>query len=149
MIEQDAVGGVHPVSLTIVNGDPIGIKLGRRIGRTWVERRGFTLRHLPDPAVKLRGGRLIESDAAFHAEDANGFEQTQGPDRVCIRGIFGGFETHLYVGLGGEIVDFGWLSLLDDADEVGGVRQIAMMHEEPRALLVRIDIEVIDPPAVE
>src|SRR5262249_23995148 len=60
-----------------------------------------------------------------------------------------GLETDLDMGLGREIVDFGRLGLLDDADEVGGVGEVAVVHEEPRALLVGIDIEVIDPGGVE
>jgi hypothetical protein len=126
---------------------PISVKLGRRVGRTRVERRCFLLRHFPDLALKLRG--LIESDPPFHAGDADGFEQPQGSDRVGARGVFRCLETHLHMGLRGVIIDFGRLGLLDDADEVGGVGQLAMTHEKPRALLVGIDIEMIDPPGVE
>src|SRR5262249_14340460 len=57
--------------------------------------------------------------------------------------------THLHMGLGGEIVNFCRLGFLYDTDEVSGVGQVAVMHEKPRALLVRIDIEVIDSPGIE
>ena len=39
--------------------------------------------------------------------------------------------------------------LLDEADEVGGIGQIAVVHEEARLVLVRIDVEIVDAGGVE
>ena len=47
MVEQNAVAGKDVIRLTIVDHDPVGIKLGNRIGRTRVERGLFRLGRLP------------------------------------------------------------------------------------------------------
>ena len=48
-----------------------------------------------------------------------------------------------------EIVDLVGLVLLHEANEIRRVRQIAVVHEEARLPLVRIDVEIIDPRGVE
>ena len=48
-----------------------------------------------------------------------------------------------------EIVDLVGLVLLDEADEVGRIRQIAIVHEEARLVLVRIDVEIVDARRIE
>jgi hypothetical protein len=53
------------------------------------------------------------------------------------------------VGLGGQIVDLGWLGFLNDADQIGGVRQVAVLRMEPGVGLMRIDIKMIDATSVE
>ncbi len=51
--------------------------------------------------------------------------------------------------LGGEIVDLVGLNLLDDADQVGRVGQVAVMHEEADVRLVRVLVEMIDPVGID
>ena len=51
--------------------------------------------------------------------------------------------------LRGEIVDLVRLGLLDDADQVGRIGHVAVVQEEPRALLVRVLVEMIDALGVE
>ena len=48
-----------------------------------------------------------------------------------------------------QIVDLARLGLLDDADQVGGVGQVAVVHGEAQILLVRILIEMVDTAGVE
>ena len=43
MIKQDSVTGIHTVCLTVIHGDPIRVKLGDGIGRTWIKRCGLFL----------------------------------------------------------------------------------------------------------
>jgi hypothetical protein len=76
-------------------------------------------------------------------------EQAQRAERVGVRGVLGDLEADLDVALRRQIVDLVGPGLLDQADQVGGVGQIAVMQKEPRLVLVRIDIQVIDPPGVE
>ena len=64
VVEQDAVGGVHAVGLAVVHRDPVGVELGRGVGRARIERRGLALRHLLHLAVQLRGRGLIEAHAS-------------------------------------------------------------------------------------
>ncbi len=51
--------------------------------------------------------------------------------------------------LGAEIVDFVRLRFLHQADQIGGVGQVAIVQEETGAALMRIDIDVIDALGVE
>jgi len=51
--------------------------------------------------------------------------------------------------LGGEVVDFVGLGLLDDADEAGAVGQVAVVQEEAHILFMPVAIEVVDTVGVE
>jgi hypothetical protein len=76
-------------------------------------------------------------------------EQPQGADRVGIGGVFGGFETHLHMALGGQIVDFRRPHLLDDPDQAGAVGEVAIVELEADIGLVQVAVEVVDPSGVE
>ena len=51
--------------------------------------------------------------------------------------------------LRGEVVDFVGLDLLDDADQVGGVGQVAVVEDEAAVGVVRVLVEVVDAVGVE
>ena len=51
--------------------------------------------------------------------------------------------------LGGEIVDFVRLGLLDDADQIGRIGHVAVVEEERHAGFMRIMEQMIDPFRVE
>jgi hypothetical protein len=51
--------------------------------------------------------------------------------------------------LRGQIVDLVGLYLLHDADQVGGVGQVAVMQVQSHAALVRILIKMIDAVGIE
>jgi hypothetical protein len=53
------------------------------------------------------------------------------------------------VALRPEIVDLVGAGLLDQTDQIGGVRQVAVVQEEARGMLVRVAVEVIDAAGVE
>ena len=74
MIEQNTVGGVDAISLPIVYGNPVGINLSRRIGRTRIEWGVFVLRNFPHFAEHLRGRGLIEASRVLAAEDPQCFQ---------------------------------------------------------------------------
>ena len=82
-------------------------------------------------------------------EDAHGLEQPERPEGVGVGRVFGGLEADLHVALGGQVVDLIGLMLLDQTNEIGGVSQITIMHEEARITLVRVDVEIIDAGGVE
>src|SRR6185436_16716140 len=46
VVEQYPVAGEHPIALTIVDGDPVGIEFGHRVWAAWIEWRRFALRDL-------------------------------------------------------------------------------------------------------
>ena len=63
-------------------------------------------------------------------EDADRFQQAQRAERVGVGGVFRRLEAHLHMALGGEIVDLVGLGFLHEADQVGGIGQVAIMQEE-------------------
>ncbi len=71
------------------------------------------------------------------------------PMPVGVGGVFGRVEADLDVALGGEVVDLVGLHLLHDADQVGGVGQVAIVQEQPGTALVRVLVEMVDPGGVE
>jgi hypothetical protein len=149
VVEQNAVGRVRAVRLAVVDRDPVRVQLGRGVRAARVERCGLALRRLARPAVQLRGRGLVEAHAPFHAEDAQRLEQAQGAERVGVRGVLGGLEAHLDMALRRQVVDLVRLRLLHQADQVGGVGQVAVVQEKARGVLVGVHIKVIDPAGVE
>ena len=93
VVEQDAVAGVDAVGLAIIDGDPVGIELGHRVGAARIERRGFLLRSFLHQPVKLGSGGLIKACFLFQAENANGFEDAQGTEAIGIGGVFRRLQT--------------------------------------------------------
>ena len=77
-------------------------------------------------------------------QDADRFKQSKCAERIGIRGVFRGLETHLDVALCGEIVNFVRLNLLDDANEVRRIGEVAIMQEKANAGLMRVMIQMID-----
>jgi len=149
VVEQDAVAGVHSVGFAVVDGDPVGVDLGRAVGAARVEGGGFLLRNFPHLAKHFAGGRLVEAGLPLQAQDAEAFQNAQRTEGVGIGGVFGFFEGDGDVTLCGEVIDFVGLDLLQDADQAGGVGQVAMMEDEPAVGLVRVLVEVVDPLGVE
>src|SRR5581483_1817477 len=144
-----AVGRVESVGLAVVHGDPIGIELGRSVRATRIKRRALGLRNFLHFAVKLGGRRLIETHAFTEAENTHALQQPQRTQRVGIGGVFWRLEADLDVTLRREIVDLRRLHFLDDTNEIGGVGQIAVVHEEARAWQMRVDIQMIDTLGIE
>ncbi len=149
VVEQDAVAGIHAICLAVVDGDPVGIELGHRIGAARVEGGGLFLRDLLHQPIQLGGGGLVEAGFLFQPQDADGFENPQGAERVGVGGVFRLFEAHRDMALRGQVVDFVRPHLLDDADQAAGVGQVAVMQDEPLIRLMGVLIEVVDPVGVE
>jgi hypothetical protein len=77
MVEENAIASVDPVSLAVVDADPVGIEFRNRVRIARVERRGLLLRRLLHQAVEFAGTRLVKPRFLLEADDANRFEQTQ------------------------------------------------------------------------
>ena len=65
---------------------------------------------------------------------------------MCIRDSF---KADRDVTLRGEIVDLVRLHLLDDADQAGGIGEVAVMQDEAPPSFVRVLIEMIDTIGIE
>ena len=68
---------------------------------------------------------------------------------IGIGGVFGRFKAHLHVALCCEIVDLGWLSFLNDANEICCISHIAVMQCETYILVMWITVKMIDALAIE
>jgi hypothetical protein len=65
------------------------------------------------------------------------------------RGVLGLFKADGHVALRGEVVDLIGLNLLNDANQIGAVGQVAVVQNETLILLVRVLVEVIDAVCIE
>src|SRR4051794_3204033 len=127
----------------------MGIELRRRVWRAWIEWRRFFLRNFLDLSEQLRSRGLVEAGLVFPAQNANGLQQAQRPETVGVGGVFRRLERNLHMRLRRQIVDLARLSLLHDADDIGGVRHIAVMQMKRNALLLGIMNEMIEPLGIE
>ncbi len=149
MVEENAVRRMHPVGFAVINRDPIGVNLGGGIGRARVKGCLLALRHFRCPAIKLRCRGLIEPHLVFEAQNADGFEDSQWADPIGICCIFRSLEAHLHMTLRGKIINFIRLNFLHHADNVRGVRHIAIYEPEMGVAVMGVLIETIDPAGVE
>ncbi len=149
MVEQDAVRGVHAISLAVIHRDPIGVQLGRRVGAAWMERRGLALGRLLDQAVQLGRAGLVEAGLVGQLQDAQRLENAQRADAVGVGGVFRCFEADRHMALRRQIVDLVGLDLRDQAHQIGRIRHVAVMQLEGPAALMLVVIEMVDARGVE
>ena len=84
MVEQYSVASVHPVRLTVVDCDPVGIKLGYPIRRARIEGRGFRLRCFNNLSIELGRRGLVEANDFLEATGADGIEETERSEPIDI-----------------------------------------------------------------
>ena len=149
MVEEDAVTGENIVSFAVVNANPIGVKLGAGIRRARIKRRFFRLGNFLHQAVQLGSGGLIKFGAFLHAQNADGLQKAQGAQGIHIGSVFGAVEGNLHMALRREVINFVGLHFLHQADEVGGVGEIAVMQDKAPVFLMRALVEVIDAGGIE
>ena len=128
MVEQDAVGGEHAVGLSVFLHDPEAVLLGHGVRAVGVEGRGLALGHLLHLAVELGGGCLVNLRLSDQAQDAHRLQNAQHADGVHVPGILRHVEAHLHMALGRQVIDLVRLDDIDDANQGGGIRQIALVE---------------------
>jgi len=74
VIEQDAVASIDTVSLAIVHGDPIGIKLRDGIGASRIKWGCLFLRCFLNQSVEFARTGLIKSGLPLKSQNANCFQ---------------------------------------------------------------------------
>lgn len=116
-------------------------------GRSASRTTSFSWAGLAAPARSIQECWLGRTAFLFQAEDANRFEHAQRA--VGVGGVFRLFEADRDVALRGEVVRFGGLHLLDDADQAAEVGEIAVVQDELAAAFVRFLIEMVDAVGVE
>ena len=131
VVEENAVTGEDSIRFTILPDHPVPVLLGNRIGTVWVEGCVFILRYFFNFAVEFTCACLIYPTALIKAGGMNCFQNTENTERVDVSCVLGCIEGDLNMALCGEIVDFIRLYLQDNADDAGGIRQIAFMENKP------------------
>lgn len=149
VVEEDAVAGIHIIRFPIIYCNPISVQFGARIGRTGIERRCFRLGNFPHQAVQFGSGSLIETGFVFQTENAYGFQQAQRAQTIHVGGIHRRIEGNLHVTLGREVINFIRLHFLNNADEICGVCQVAVMQYKTPILGIGGLVEMIDALGVE
>ena len=145
MVEEDAVASKDIVGFPVVDRDPVGVDLGDTVRTAGIERGGFFLGNFLDLAEHLAGGGLVKAGFLLQTENADGLQETQGTEGVAVGGVFRGFKRNLDMALGGQVIDFVRLDVPDNADQVGGIGEIAVVHEETDMLFVEILVKMIHP----
>ncbi|MNY14445.1 hypothetical protein D3C86_1476220 [compost metagenome] len=149
MVEEDAIGSMHAVRFAVVDHDPIGVELGDSVGTAGVKGCRFPLRDLLHHAVKFGGRGLVEAGLLFKAEDSDGLEEAQSAKSIGVGRVLGRLKGDLDVALSGQVVDLVGLDLLDDADQVGGIRQVSVVQVKAAVGVMGILVEVVDAIGVE
>lgn len=149
MIEENAVTCEYAVSFAIVHRDPVHVQFGHTIGRARIERRALLLGDLLNRAVKLGCRSLVEACLPLQAKDPDRLEQAQHAGRISICSIFRGFRAHADVALGGKVVDLGRPDLLDQADQIGRIGHVAIVHQKRHIRDLPVLIEMIDARGIE
>jgi hypothetical protein len=149
MVEEDTVGGVDAIRFPVVHRDPIAIELGNGVGAARVKGGVFILRYGLHFTVQFARGSLVEAGLARQPKDSDGLKQPERTHAVRIPSVFRRLEAHLHMALGTQIVDLVRLCLLQYADQVRRVRQIAVVQEEAGIRHVRVGVEVVHPLRVE
>ncbi len=76
VVKENSIRSMNSVGLAIINDDPEGVELGNSVGRAWIERSLFGLRHLLYFSVEFAGGRLIKAGLIFQAHFFNRIEES-------------------------------------------------------------------------
>ena len=92
---------------------------------------------------------MVKTGFVFQAQKADGFQQAQCADGIDICGVFGGFKAHGNVGLRAQVIYFVGADFRQQASEVGGVSQIAVMQFEAHVVDVRVLVDMVDALGVE
>ena len=149
VVEEYAVAGKHVVGFAKVDHAPIGKELGHPVGTARIEGGGFLLRDLLHQAVELAGGSLVDPGSVRQTQHAHCFKDAQGAEGIAVGGVFRRFEAHSHMALGTEVIDLIGLDLLDDSDQVGAVREVAVVQHQAWIPFMWILIEMIDSRCVE
>ena len=85
----------------------------------------------------------------LQARFADGFQQPDGAGAGDVGGVFGAIEADADVALRGKVVDFVRLDFSQQSGQGAGVRQIAIMQNQPVFRRMRIGINGIQASGVE
>ena len=149
MVEQNTVAGIDAIGLAVVDGDPVGVQLGDGVGAARIKRCRFGLWRLLHQPIQLGTGGLVEARLFLQPKQANRFEYPQRANAVRVGSVFGRVKTDRHMAHCSQVIDLVRLHLLNDANQIGGVGQIAMVQNKTTAGAMRVFIQMVDPLRVE
>ena len=149
MVEQNAVAGIHSETLTVIDRNPIAVKLGHGIRGTRIKRCGFALRRFLNQAKQFGSRSLIKTGLFLQAAGTDSLQKPERPQSVGIGGIFRTIPRNLNMRLCRQIINLVRLNLLDQAQDIRGIRQIAVMQLQPGVFVMTVLIKMINPRCIE
>ena len=149
MVEQNPVAPVQPVTLTVIHRQPVPVHLRTRIRRPRPERGLLRLRHRLHLPVHLRRRRLIITRLLHQPSMPHRLQQPLHPQPHRITSILRAVKTHPHMALRTQIVNLLRLNVVQQSRQIRPVAQIPVMQMQPPPSLMRISIDMIDPPRVE
>ena len=147
MIKEDAAGGMQPVALPVVDGDPMGVELRHTVGRPRIERGRLPLRRFHDLAIHLGTRGLVEPDLTADGvlKVTNRLQQPERAHGSDVRGVRRLVEAHAHVALRRKVVDLRRPNLADQTGETVAIGHVAMMQHERPVHVVDVMVEMLDP----
>jgi hypothetical protein len=88
------------------------------------------VRDLLHQAVELTGAGLVDPRFCGEPQDPHRLQDPQRAQRIAVGGVLRALKAHRHMALGAEVVDLIRLHLLDDADQVGAIGEIAVVEGE-------------------
>jgi len=149
VVEQHAVAGVHAIRLAVINSYPVGVQLRNAVGAAGIEGGGFLLWGFLNKAIQLTGAGLINAGFFSEPEHPHRFKDAQRPESIAVGGVLRGLKTDSHVTLGTKVINLIRLHLLNDADQIGAVSEIAVVKNQPGIILMGVLIQVINTTGVE
>ena len=146
MVEQDAVDREEAVAFPVVARHPVGIELGRGIGAPGTHGGRFILGRRGG-AKQFAGRGLVKP--GLDAAAADGLQEPGDPQAGHIPGIFGHVEADPHMALGGQVIDFVRLDIVDQMAELPGVAQIPIMQKKPGPCFMGVHVQVVNAPGIE
>ena len=92
---------------------------------------------------------MVEAGLLLQAQDADGFQDAQCAHAVGVRRVLGAFEADGHMAHRAQVVDLVRLHLLNDADQVAAVGQVAVMQREVLLVDMRVLIQVVNTVGIE
>ena len=92
---------------------------------------------------------MVVAHAAVRVQHAQRLEHVQRADAVDLGGVRRHVETDVHVTLCGQVVDLVGTDPGEKVEHAGGVGDVAVVQEDPRARRVGILVQVVDASGVE
>ena len=104
--------------------------------------------HLHKP-IQFACGRLIETCLLCESGAANGVQEPQNTQAICIPGVLRHLKRHLHVALCTKVIQLIRLHFGNDFEAIRRVGQVAIVQMQSPGVHMRILIQVLNAPSIE